>query len=451
MLRGGLFFTRVASLGCVLLPFLFAASGLAQDHVGENYEGNPLAIVDVTVIDVTTGTARPNQVVVIRYGKIDHLKPAAEFETPGWMTEVSGQGRYLIPGLWDAHVHLSFWDEPETSDIPAARTPDPDAYREVLGRLAAWGVTSVRDMGGDLDAIDVWREQIEKGEVVGPAVIRAGPYVDGPKQNHKYRLLVTSADEGRSAAHSLKARGVDFLKIHSQVPPEALSALAQTAGELDLPFAGHVPYGTSIDDLIDLDVSTIEHADAFFISRLGSRQGTFEEWKAAFQWHFTPEGRALLHRMAASRTWFTPTLTIFDSGWDGISDPWAQLRGWYREVSGLAHREGVPFLAGTDLARKSGPIQPGIGLHRELEELVKIGLTPADALRAATLNPALAFGREHELGGIEPGKIANVVLLKRNPLEDITHTRTIEAVVLRGRLLDAGRLSELRDTGGSPP
>ncbi len=445
MIRSGLNSTMVTGIGCALLPFLIAASALAQDLVGENYEGNPLAIVDVTVIDVSTGTAKPHRVVVVRYGKIDHIKPASEFETPGWMTEVSGQGRFLIPGLWDAHVHLSFWDEPDVNGTPPERNPDPDAYREVLGRLVAWGVTSVRDMGGDLDAIDVWRERIEKGEVVGPTVFRAGPYVDGPKKNDRYRIFVTSADEGKNAAHALNAMGVDFLKIHSQVPPEALSALAQAARKQALPFAGHVPYGTSLDDLIDLGVSTVEHADAFFISRLGSRQGTFEEWKAAFEWHFTSEGRDLLRRMAASQTWFTPTLAIFDTGWDGTPDPWIQLRGWYRELAGLAHREGVSLLAGTDLARKTGPIQPGIGLHHELEELVKIGLTPWEALRAATMNPAIALGRESEFGSVEPGKIADLVLLKGNPLEDITQTRAIEAVVLRGRLLDVDRLSELRD------
>ena len=437
-------------IGCALLPLLIATSAIAQDRVGENYEGNPLAIVDVTVIDVSSGTAIPHQVVVVRYGKIDHIKPASEFETPGWMTEVSGQGRFLIPGLWDSHVHLSFWDEPVADGTPPDQNPDPDAYREVLGRLAAWGVTAVRDMGGDLDAIDVWRERIEKGEVVGPTVFRAGPYVDGPKPNDRYRMFVTNADEGANAVHVLKARGVDFLKIHSQVPREALFGLAQASREQGLPFAGHVPYGTSIDELIDLGVSTVEHADAFFISRLGSRQGTFEQWKAAFEWQFTSEGKALLRRMAASGTWFTPTLAIFDSGWDGTPDPWIQLRAWYRELTGLAHREGVSLLAGTDVARRTGPIQPGIGLHQELEELVKIGLTPGEALRAATLNPAIALGCESEFGSVEPGKVADLVLLKGNPLEDITHTQAIEAVVLRGRLLDADRLAELRAPQRAP-
>ena len=136
------------------------------------------------------------------------------------------------------------------------------------------------------------------------------------------------------------------------------------------------------------------------------------------------------------------------AGWDGTPDPWIQLRAWYRELAGLAHREGVSLLAGTDVARRTGPIQPGIGLHQELEELVKIGLTPGEALRAATLNPAIALGCESEFGSVEPGKVADLVLLKGNPLEDITHTQAIEAVVLRGRLLDADRLSELRAPAG---
>ena len=431
-------------LGCGLC--LLVASSFAQEFVGDNYEGHPLAIVDVTIIDVSTGTAKPHQVVVVRYGKIDHIKPASDFETPGWMTEVSGQGRFLIPGLWDAHVHLSFWDEPAANDTLSERPLDPNTYREPLRRYVAWGVTSVRDMGGDLGAIDVWRDRIKKGEVVGPTIYRAGPYVDGPKPNDKYRMFVTSAKEAKKAARALGARDVDFIKIHSQVPPEALSALVQEARQQGLPFAGHVPYGTSIDDLVNLGISTIEHADAFFISRLGSRQGTFEEWQAAFEWYFTSEGKDLLRKMAASQTWFTPTLAIFDSGWDGTPDPWIKLRRWYRELVALAHREGVPLLAGTDVARKTGPIQPGIGVHEELEHLVEIGLTPSEALRTATMNPAIVLGRENEYGSIKPGKVADLVLLNGNPLENIRQTRMIEAVVLKGRLLDAGMLSELRET-----
>jgi len=204
--------TALAGIWCALMAFLMSASGLAQDRVGESYEGNPLAIVDVSVIDVAAGTTVPHQTVVLRHGKIDHIRPAAEFKTPGWMTEIDGQGCFLIPGLWDVHVHLSFWDEPEADDTSPAHGPDPNAYREVLGRFAGWGVTSVRDMGGDLEAIDHWREEIDNGEVIGPGVMRAGPYIDGPKPNDKYRMFVTSADEARKAVELLGSKGVDFTR-----------------------------------------------------------------------------------------------------------------------------------------------------------------------------------------------------------------------------------------------
>ena len=155
--------------------------------------------------------------------------------------------------------------------------------------------------------------------------------------------------------------------------------------------------------------------------------------------------------MAASGTAFTPTLATFDSGWEGTPEPWSMLREWYRQLPALAHREGVVLLAGTDVARKTGPIQPGLGLHQELEDLVEIGLTPGQALRAATLHPAIVLGRRAEYGGIEPGKVADLVLLEGNPLEDIKQTREIAAVVLRGRLLDAESLSDLRDSSDLEP
>jgi imidazolonepropionase-like amidohydrolase len=146
------------------IVLLFVVSVLAQNYVGEQYEGHPLAIVDVTVIDVLNSIAIPHQSVVVRYGKIDYIKPAAKFETPGWMTELNGRGKFLIPGLWDAHVHLFFWDELDANDTTINHHPDPEAYREPLNRFVAWGVTSVRDMGGDLSAIDRWRDRIEHGK-----------------------------------------------------------------------------------------------------------------------------------------------------------------------------------------------------------------------------------------------------------------------------------------------
>ena len=143
--------------GWILAICIGAGPACAQKYVGQGHEGNPTAIVDVTIIDVENGTAIPHRSVVIRYGKIAYIKPTDEFVTPGWMTEVDGSGRFLIPGLWDAHVHLSFWDEPESDEQVDSEMVDND-YGDMLGRLASWGITSVRDMGGDLKAIDDWLE-----------------------------------------------------------------------------------------------------------------------------------------------------------------------------------------------------------------------------------------------------------------------------------------------------
>lgn len=430
--------------GWILAICIGAGPACAQKYVGQGHEGNPTAIVDVTIIDVENGTAIPHRSVVIRYGKIAYIKPTDEFVTPGWMTEVDGSGRFLIPGLWDAHVHLSFWDEPESDEQVDSEIVDND-YGDMLGRLASWGITSVRDMGGDLKAIDDWRGRIDRGEAWGPAVLRAGPYVDGPKPNEKYRRFVTNDREARVVVRELDNAGADFVKIHSQVPPEVMPALVKMARKRGLPIVGHVPYGTTIDELVDWGVSTVEHADALFISRLGSRRGEFVEWEAAYEWYFTPEGNRLFKKMVAARVWYTPTLAVFDTGWDGIGEPWGVLRTWYRDLAGLAHSKGVRLLAGTDVARRTGPIQPGTGLHDELEHLVEIGLEPWEALRAATLFPAMAFGRADEMGQVKPGMIGDVVLLNGNPLQDIRMTRKIEAVVLRGRLLTGDALAGQRN------
>ena len=277
-------------------------------------------------------------------------------------------------------------------------------------------------------------------------------YVDGPKPNDRFRRFVTTPREARAAVRELDRAGIDFVKIHSQVPPEVMPMLAKQARKRGLRIGGHVPYGTSIDELVDWGVWTIEHADAFFISRLGSRQGSFEEWEAAYQWYFTPEGDKLFQVMADAGMWFTPTLAVFDDGWDEVGEPWSDLREWYRDLAGLAHRKGVRLLAGTDLARKTGAVQPGVGLHEELEHLVDIGLEPWEALRSATIFPAMALGRQSEVGAVKPGMIADLVLLGGDPLKDIRMTRKIEAVVLRGRVLDGKALARVRASGRvSPP
>ena len=146
--------------------------------------------------------------------------------------------------------------------------------------------------------------------------------------------------------------------------------------------------------------------------------------------------------------WYTPTLAVFDTGWEDVGEPWDVMRAWYRNLARLAHDKGVRLLAGTDFARKTGPIQPGIGLHDELEHLVDIGLEPLEALRAATLYPAMALGRDKDVGTVQPGMVADLVLLGGNPLQDIAMTRRVEAVVLRGRLLDGETLSATRASGG---
>ena len=427
----------------ILIALIGVDPTFAHEQAGENYEGYPIAIDDISVVDVVDGTVTPAQTVVVRYGKVAYIKPSSEFEPPGWMNVLDGTGKYLIPGLWDSHVHLSFWDEPEGEQSDETPMVEND-YGQVLLQLVSWGVTSVRDMGGDLAAIDDWRGRIANDEVLGPTVYRAGPFVDGPKPNARFRRFVTNAAEAHEVVSELKRDEVDFIKVHSQVPPDVLPILARYARQMDLKLAGHVPYGTSIQTTIELGFSTVEHADALFISQLGSREGSFEEWKAAYEWYFTPAGERLLGLMAERDVYFTPTLTIFNTGWEGVGEPWNVLRDWYRDLARLAHGMGVQFLAGTDFARKDGPIQPGIGLHEELVNLVDIGLEPLEALRTATINPAALLGHDDEVGRIEPGMVADLVVLGGNPLIDISKTRAVEAVVLRGRLLDAAMIRAVR-------
>ena len=426
-----------------------------------------LAITHVTVIDVAAKDARSalirDQTVIVTGDRITTLGKTGRVKVPAGARVIDAGGKYLVPGLWDMHVHLSL------------------ATELALPALIANGVLGVRDMGGDLDQIDGWRRRISEGELLGPRIVRVGLVVDGQKQDAPFRLTVTTADEARQAVLTLKRRGVDYIKVHNAVPREAYFALAEEARRQKIRFVGHIPKEVTPAEASGAGQLSIEHTESLFENILFSagRSGRSEAefLSLAFAAYSDDKAAELFRQFRRNGTWYDPVLVTYRSfafRMDFAANPDPRNRyvaaatklGWDRyqpvpktlpaekvaarksvfnrllELVGLMQHGGVRILAGTDVGGIRDLI-PGFSLHDELQLLVQAGLTPLEALRTATVNPAKFLNMQDRLGAIKPGKLADLMLLDADPLEKIGNTQKINAVVVDGRLFDRKALDAM--------
>jgi imidazolonepropionase-like amidohydrolase len=413
------------------------------------------SITNVVLIDGTGAAPRPGVTIRVTGNRISAITSSGEAPVG---EVIDGTGRFAIPGLWDMHTHLAY-----LGDVTATT-------------LVAHGVTSVRDMGGALETIDWLRARIEAGALTGPRIVRAGPLVDGAKPGAPDRLVIDRAADGTRAAAFLAARGVDFIKVHNGAPAPAYFALLAEARRRGIAVAGHIPLEVDPVAAVEAGHASVEHAVSLFEGAFRRRvaDGLSQDEALA---EFGDAGfEALAKTMAARGTWFTPTLVTYwyrsrqheiraaasadpreryvtasmRQYWDGFAPPpdtpetrRTLARGYDRlvAIAGVLHRHGVRFLTGSDLA---APLTyPGSSLHEELGWLVKAGLRPMEAIVAATRHGAEAAGRQADLGTIEPGKLADLILLEADPLADIANTRRIESVVIDGRVLRRADLDRL--------
>ena len=430
-----------------------------------------LIIHDVTVIDTTGGPAQPHRTVIVRDGKIEEVG-SSRGETGGSSPgiHVSGRGKYLIPGLWDMHVHMVFGDW-----FPRAR-------EVTLPLFIANGITGVRDMGGELDVLQQWRREISAGTLIGPRMVMSGPMLDGPRPRFPSSIAIKTAEDGRRAVDDLKHRGADFIKLQSLIPRDAVFAIADEARKQDIRFVGHVPDAVRASEASNAGQKSFEHLIGIFEGSSPLEDQFIQGAKTESQFLSTYDPRLaekLFALLARNRTWQCPTL-VWERGGNLIEERdlahdtraryvpayWRDVT-WTRftdqvehefngddlatrkrfvvkelEVVNTMHHAGIPFLAGTDTP-PGVYIFPGFSLHEELERFVAAGFSPLEALQTATLNPAKFLGRESELGTIEKGKLADMVLLDRNPLADIRNTQKIAGVVANGRYFSRADLDNM--------
>jgi imidazolonepropionase-like amidohydrolase len=481
------------SLRLALVMLLFAAGAAL---LGAAAASPQLVLTHVSVIDSTANAVRPDQSVVIVNGRIAAIGPSARIKLPKDARIVDGQGKFLVPGLWDMHVHI------------AGLNADPAWSKQVLlPLLLANGVTGVRDMGGDLDTLLTWKREIEAGTLVGPHIVACGPFLVGSGSKTAEQYPIANVDEARAAVRDLKRRGAEFIKIISVPSKEVFFAVADEAKKQNIPFAGHLPFQVSAQEASNAGMRSIEHLlySAFSLSfsskeddlrvRLiaAEDKGDSVAWeKIAHESDATydkEKAAQLFQTLKRNGTWVTPTLASLDitahpEDWsaddpqlafvppslakqwrDSMQDPEMKVRAaWLARqaandwrLTGELHHAGIPLLVGSDSL--DAFVISGESLHRELGELVRAGLTPAEALSAATSGAATFLGREHDLGTVETGKIADLVLLDGSPLESIANTERVNAVVRAGAYLDRGELDKLLTqakaaaavAGSSPP
>jgi len=433
----------------------------------------PLFIDRVAIVDVIGGRATPDMAVVIRGNRITEIGERGKVAIPDGAHVVNAAGKFLIPGLWDMHVHGTLVLYPF---------------------YVANGVTGIRDLGGGrrISVLKNLEARMAAGTVAAPRIVATGQILEGT-----YRLTpgangipLSTPEQAREAVAAQKSAGVDFVKVYSSLAHDIYFAIVDEAKRHALPFAGHVPYSITVAEASKAGQKSIEHL-VHVLEGSSTREEEFKRqantkapkqrrefvlgFANALDTYDVKRAAALFKLLATNGTFVTPTISIrvhrdedytkdprvkylipeLRQRWDprvfteeqkaAERDVLARLVQHYSQMIPAMLRAGVRFLAGTD-AGASPAVWPGFSLHEELELLVKAGMTPIEALRAATINATQFLGNDKDLGSIETGKLADLVLLDANPLVDIRNTTKINAVVLDGRLLDRKSLdSHLAD------
>lgn len=443
-----------------LLFFISITTCLSQEV------SHDLLIQNISIIDVETGETLTDRAVGIDGDKISEIyskSVAAASST----AVIDGNGKFLIPGLWDMHTHY-FWN-----------------YNFSNPLLIANGITGVREMWGNTDVISTVRKQIAAGEIMAPDIYAAGAIIDGVPPIWPGSSGVANAEEAIAEVDKQITSGVDFLKVYSRLTKEAYMAIAKRSTEKGTPFAGHIPGSVSIWEAMAAGQYSSEHmygileASNSDLATLAAQPSQFSKTSMELMTGNFDEAifDSLATVMAESDMWLSPTLTVLrsiayltdssftddarlaylplfmTSSWNPANDFRFKSRTpefyeasktkYKLQVSlmGKLANKGVKIIAGTDYPNPY--CFPGFSLHDELELMVDGGMSKLQALQAATVNPAIFQKKEAAFGTITPGKTASLVLLNANPLEDINNTRKISSVILRGKVYNRTELDEM--------
>lgn len=439
---------------------------------------NNLIIQDVTIVDVKTGKLTPKQSIVITGNKITRIDDSVDIDVPDDARIIKATGKYVIPGLWDMHVHMEHFMD---SAVPL---------------LLANGVTGVREMGTSLNHVKLTQNMHNKGTLM-PRIVYSGkvantfPNEEAP--GHHFNLKTEA--EARKAVQLLKQHKVDHVKMYTNISDKLYAVVLDEAKKQKLPVAGHLPLTIRADKASNDGMRSFEHLHGMHIATASQKSGLFNQFvkevatgaldrdhlryydyeiKAA-AYYSAGDSQKLYETFKQNETYQVPTMVTMTS----VNKPTPDQRIKYvapsiqkqwltgikrtqsnkREVKLLnqmvqinsdlirkMNQAGVPIMAGSDATYMMPNLYYGFSLHEELQLLVKAGLSPLQALQSATINPARYLDNEENQGTVEEGKLADLVILDANPLTDIHNTTRIHAVVMNGHLLDQTKIKSMIKT-----
>lgn len=426
-----------------------------------------LAILDVNIIDVETGNISQNRNIEIRDGQITGIYD--EDQEVNATESINASDKYIIPGLWDMHVHFRGGDSLITEN------------KDLLNLFIANGVTTVRDAGGDItSAILEWKKEIKNGDLVGPQIFTSGPKLDGADPSWAGSIELTSVDQVSAAFDSLESLNVDYVKLYdSTIPADVYLAAIEEAEKRGLPVTGHMPFTVEFNDAVASGLDATEHM--YYILKGSSareqeittavREGDYGFWPAlteVIETYDQQRAEKTYNQMAESGTGLVPTLHIgkvlaylneenhsddqyLDYISQGIQETYKgrlqaaqsqseeatqrrrNLRERFVNMIPDIHQAGVSILAGSDSGPYNSFVYPGKSLHKELQELVAAGLSPLQALQTSVINGPDFFDVSNSYGKVRPGYAADLLLLNSNPLEEIENTEDIHTVIVQGQ------------------
>lgn len=435
---------RLSMLAAALSLMFAAAPAAAQPDPGAS---ETVAFVGVNVVPMDHEGVLENHTVLVRGDRIVSVEPADTARIPQDAVRIEGAGLWLSPGLAEMHGH-----------VPGPN--DPSYAEDVLFLYAANGVTTVRNMAGHPSHLAL-RDRVMAGELTGPVLHAASPWLSGENAG--------TPDAARQAVRDHQAAGFDLIKMGG-IPRDAYIAMAETAHEIGMPFAGHVPFEVGLTGALEARQTSIDHYDRYveFLAPDGTGNPGFfgSAWIDQVDESRIPDAVA---RTVAAGTWNVPTLSLVEHlasdesaesmiAWPEMRYmPRSVLDGWVnakrefqaradfqpeaaaamvdlrRRLTLALHEAGAPIALGSDAPQFFNV--PGFSIHHEMRMMAAAGLSPYEVLVTGTRNAALYFGEPEEFGVIAPGRRADLILTRANPLDDLENLRDPAGVMLRGRWL----------------
>jgi imidazolonepropionase-like amidohydrolase/dienelactone hydrolase len=432
----------------ILVTFLLcfiAGAGISRDQATSN-DARPavVAFVNVNIVPMDKERVLENQTVIVRDGRIAEIGPAAQIKVPSGATQVDGKGKYLMPGLAEMHGHLPHPNQGEA------------VANSFLTLFVANGITTVRGMFG-FPNHPALRERIAKGEVFGPRLVVASPALSGQS--------VQTVEQAEQLVRQYKKDGFDLLKVHEGLSVASYDRIVTTANEVGIPFAGHVANDVGLERALKAKQASIEHLDGYLEA-------------VDLEKPYEDRIKQLAITTRAAGSWVTPTMALWQTFHGGETGealrkerpevkyvPQQMVNQWESQrenqlanINAETGRRviefrgkllktladsGVKILLGSDAPQLFSV--PGFSLQREMEAMVRAGLTPYQVLESGTRNPAIYLNAEKTSGTIEVGKIADLILVNGNPLADITNVAKRSGVMLRGRWLPESELAKMLD------